>query len=441
MSLDDPLIQQLLLQLFLILLNAIFACAEIAVISTNDNKLEVLAASGDVRAKKLVNLTKQPAKFLSTIQVGITLAGFLGSAFAADSFSNRIVDALSGLPINASVLKSISIVLVTLILSYLTLIFGELVPKRLAQRKAEGIALAMAGFLNFTAKLFAPIVWLLTCSTNAVLRLLKIDPNDNDDTATEEDIRMMVDAGSEKGTIDKIEKEIIQNVFEFDDTTAEEIMTHRIDCVILWMEDDIKVWQDTIKNTKHSYYPICEESVDNITGILWTKDYFRLDSFTKKNILKNAVKDATFYPESIKLDDLFHQMKKSKNHFAVILDDYGGMSGVVTMNDLLEQIVGDLEEIGDAVDESEAKIKKISEDTWELNGYVDMEDVIKQMEVNIDPEDCETFGSYVFSKYGTIPDDGTKFSLTIENLEIKVEKIEDHCLEKAIVKVLPQQEN
>ena len=433
---DDPLIGQLLLQIILIFFNAVFACAEIAVISMNDNKLDLLASSGDRRARKLVDLTDQPAKFLSTIQVGITLAGFLGSAFAADSFANRIVTAFSHVSwINPGILKSLSVVLVTLILSYFTLIFGELVPKRVAQRKAESLALGMAGFLTFVSKLFAPIVWLLTFSTNTVLRLLGIDPNEEEETATEEEIRMMVDAGSEKGTIDETEKEMIQNVFEFDDISAEEVMTHRTDCDILWEEDSDEVWKETINNSRHSFYPICGESVDDIIGVLNAKEYFRLADQSRQNVIDHAVKAPFFVIESVKLDDLFFTMQKSKNHYAIVLDDYGGFSGVITMNDVLEQLVGNLEESGDDVIEDDPILEKIDDDNWKLNGYVYMEDLIKEINVQIDPEDCDTFTSYVFSQLGSVPEDGKQLDLKVGPVEIHVSRIEDHRIEEATLHI------
>ncbi len=429
----DPLIGQLLLQIILIFFNAVFACAEIAVISFNDNKLELLASQGDKRAQKLESLTRQPAKFLSTIQVGITFAGFLGSAFAADSFSDYIVKALSGISwISESMLKTISVVLVTLILSYFTLVLGELVPKRLAQRKSEDVALGMSGFLTFTSILFAPIVYLLTISTNGILRLFGIDPNENDETATEEEIRMMVDAGSEKGTIDENEKEIIQNVFEFDDTIAEEVMTHRTDCDILWMEESDDKWDEIIKSTRHSYYPICDDSVDNIIGILNAKVYLRMDAKNRQEVMDGSVSEPLFVTESVKLDDLFHTMQKARNHFAVVLDDYGGMSGVITMNDLLEELVGNLDEQGDIQVEVEPYLIKTGEKSWDLNGYVYLEDLINEIDYDIpEIEDCDTFGAYVFAQLGSIPDDGIIFEMDIENMHIKVDSIVDHCIESA----------
>lgn len=251
MSNGDPILWQLLLQLILIIVNAIFACAEIAIITMNDNKLAKLTAAGDKRAVKLTKLTHQPARFLATIQVGITLAGFLGSAFAADNFSDKLVNWLVyiGVKIPVSTLDSISVIVITLILSYFTLILGELVPKRIAMRKAEQLALSLAGLVYFISKVFSPIVWFLTISTNGLLRLLGIDPHAAEDEITEEEIRMMVDAGSEKGAINITEKEMIQNVFEFDNKTAEEVMTHRTEVALLWLDESEEQWAKTINES------------------------------------------------------------------------------------------------------------------------------------------------------------------------------------------------
>ncbi|MGB4439234.1 MAG: CNNM domain-containing protein, partial [Sedimentibacter sp.] len=244
----------LVLQVVLISVNAIFASAEIAVISMNDNRMAKMAAEGDKRAIKLSKLTLQPSRFLSIIQVGITLAGFFGSAFAADNFASKLTELLlkTGLDFPASTLNTISVIIITLILSYFTLVFGELVPKRVAMKNAEKLALFMAGMLYFISKLFAPLVGLLTASTNGILRLIGIDPNSADGEVTEEDIRMMVDVGSEKGSINVNEKEMIQNIFEFDNKTAEEVMTHRTEVDILWLDETDEKWAQKITKSRHS---------------------------------------------------------------------------------------------------------------------------------------------------------------------------------------------
>ena len=344
MNEGNSLAWQLFLQLFLIIINAVFASAEIAVLSLNDSKLEKLANQGDKRATRLLSLTVQPARFLATIQVGITLAGFLASAFAADNFSERLVNLLleAGVNIPEASLKTLSVILITLILSYFTLVLGELVPKRIAMRKSEKLALVMSGLIYLISRVFAPLVWLLTISTNAILRLLRIDPDENDDEVTEEEIRMMVDEGSERGSIHPEERDMIENVFEFNNKTAGEVMVHRMEVSILWMDEPISQWEKTILESRHSTYPVCGETVDDVIGILSIKDFFRMKERTKELVLKEAVKPAYFVPETVRADILFRNMRITRNYFAVVLDEYGGMSGIVTMKDLIEEIVGDL---------------------------------------------------------------------------------------------------
>lgn len=431
---DDPLIWQLILQIVLIFFNAVFASAEIAVISFNANKLDQMASKGDKRAKRLIKLTNPPAKFLSTIQVAITLSGFLASAFAADNFSDKLVSwALNdiGLKIQPKTLDTISVILVTVILSYFTLVFGELVPKRLAMKKTEKMALGMSGMLSFVAKLFTPIVWLLTASTNVVLRLIGIDPESEENEVTEEDIRMMVDAGTEKGTIDLDEQQIITNVFEFDDITAGEIATHRTDIAFLWIEETDEEWEETIFSSRHSLYPVCDESVDNVVGILNTKDYFRLRDKSRENVMKEAVRPAYFVPESVKADVLFERMKHTRNHFAVVLDEYGGMSGIVTINDLLEELVGDIDD--EFEENSDEEIVKLDSETWSIGGNVSVGDVEDALGIELEDDEYDTFGGLVFSALGAIPEDGTQVEVQTKGLNIKVTEISEHRIIKALV--------
>ena len=427
----------LFLQLVLIALNAVFACAEIAVISMNDAKLAKLCSEGDKRAMRLARLTSQPDRFLSTIQVAITLSGFLGSAFAADNFSDIIVDWLIslGVTLPRATLNSVAVVLITLILSYFTLIFGELVPKRVAMRKAESLALGISGLISTISMLFKPIVWFLTASTNGVLRLLGIDPNEEDNEVSEEEIRIMVDVGSEKGAIDPEEKQLIQNVFEFDDLSAGEIAVHRTEVEMLWLEDSEDTWHETIKNGSHTIYPICDGSVDKVVGLLNSKLYFRLENTDRALVMEKAVKEPYFVPENVKADLLFKNMKASHNFFAVVLDEYGGMSGIITMNDLIEQIVGDFEP-----EEAEASapldIEEISlngERAWNIHGWAVLEDVEKALGISFEDCDCDTFGGWVFGEIGSVPRDGARLELKAQGLIIRLKKIEDHQLALAVV--------
>ncbi len=436
----NTIIWQIILQFILIGLNAVFASAEIAVISINDAKLERMAAEGNKKAKRLAKLTAQPARFLATIQVAITLSGFLGSAFAADNFAGILSSWLASfnLPIAESTLNTISVVAITLLLSYFTLIFGELVPKRVAMKNAEALALGLSTPITGLAKIFAPIVWFLTISTNALLRLMHIDPDGDDDNVTEEEIRMMVDVGSEKGTIDAEEQEMIRNVFEFDDISADEIATHRTEVDILWMEESPEEWQKTIHESRHSIYPVCDESVDNVVGILNAKDYFPIEEKTKENILKEAVKPPYFIPETLKANILFKNMKNSGNYFAIVIDEYGGMTGIVTMNDLVKQLVG---EFDDESDPTEKDMEQIDPITWKICGNVSLEKVERTLNITLHTDgDYETFGGYIFEKHGSIPKDGSTFQVETENLTIKVIEIREHKIISAIV-VIREEDN
>lgn len=437
---ENPLLWQFLLQIILIGLNAVFACAEIAVISVSDTKLAQLVAQGDKRAKRLAHLTSQPAGFLATIQVAITLSGFLGSAFAADNFAGVLVSGLEkfNLPIPVQTLKAISVIFVTLILSYFTLVFGELVPKRLAMKKTEEIALALASPVAVLSKIASPIVWVLTASTNLILRICGVDPNAEEEEVSEEEIRMLVDAGSQKGVIDQEERQFIQNIFEFDDLTVGEFSTHRTDLSILWLDEDDSVWAKTIQETRFARYPVCDGSADNIIGILNVRDYFRLSDHSRASVMQQAVRPAFFVSEHLTADVLFQQMQKSRNHFAVVLDEYGGVMGIVTMNDLLEQLVGDLEDDVEKADEPE-EIETVDAETWRIQGSAPLKDVDRILGLNLSKElqsTYDTFGGFVFGQYGFVPKDCDNFKLDIAPIRILNAHVQDHRLEDALVQKL-----
>lgn len=417
---DGHLGWQLFLQFVLIALNAIFACAEIAAITINDLRLEKLAAGGDARAMRLRRLMDQPARFLATIQVAITLSGFLGSAFAADNFAARITAWAVSLDagLSAKLIHTLSLVVVTLVLSYLTLVLGELVPKRVAMRYAEKVALTLSGVVNFIAKIFRPIVWLLTTSTNGILRLLGIDPDEEAAAVTEEEIRMLVDVGSEKGTIDPDEKLFIQNVFEFDDTTAEEIATHRTEVAMLYMDDSPEEWDAMIRETRHTLFPVCGETADDIIGILDSRDYFRLTDFSREGVLK-IVREPYFVPSSVKADVLFRNMKAGNRRFAIVLDEFGGMEGVITINDLVEELVGELEnEAGD--------VQALADGKWRAVGSASLDDITNATGVSFPGEEYDTLGGLIFSQLDSIPEDGTTFEVEIQGLIISVTDVRDH---------------
>ena len=427
----STIIFMILLQVVLILLNAVFACAEIAVISMNDNKMEKMAEEGDKRAKRLVKLTSQPARFLATIQVAITLSGFLGSAFAAENFSDVLVKGIQGLgiAIPVQVLESVSVILITIVLSYFTLVFGELVPKQIAMRKAEPFALGISALIDGISKIFSPLVSFLTFSTNSVLKLLGIDTDKEEEQVSEEEIRMMVDVGTEKGTIDCEEREFIQNVFEFDDLSAEEIVTHRTDVVMLDMEDDMETWRETIYHTRYTMYPICEETADKIIGVLNAKEYFRLEDKSRSVVMEHAVSQPYFVPDTVKADVLFRNMKKKKCSMAIVLDEYGGMTGIVTLNDLIEQVVGELEE------DTFPELEPLENGAWKVRGTALLEEMSEMLAIPLPSEEYDTFNGLVFHALGSIPQDGTEMSLEIDRLCITDMKIHNHKVESAVVTI------
>lgn len=439
---------QLLLQLFLILLNAVFACAEIAFLSMNEAKIAQLSPKKSKKLAKLKKLTDRPEKFLATIQVAITLAGFIGSAFAAENFSDKLVALVykisPSISIPLSVLDSLAVIVITLLLSFFTILLGELVPKRIAMKNPDKLALALVSLISFISTVFAPAVWLLTVSTNGILRLFGINPTDDEEKVTEEEIRLMVDAGTEDGTIDAEEKEIIQNVFEFNDTSAGEIATHRTDMILLCNEDSDGEWADVIKNSRFNFYPIYSESVDKIVGVLNAKDYFRLDDRSRDNVIKNAVKSPYLVPETISADVLLKNMKIRKEYFAIVIDEYGGTRGIVTLKDLLQCIVGDIDE-NDSPDSTDASpdIEKIDDSTFSVSGLALISDVEKAIGRTLDEHDCDTIGGYILGVIASIPEDGT--TLTAENdiLSINITEVKDHRIERAIItlKLLEEEEN
>ncbi|MBR1856377.1 MAG: HlyC/CorC family transporter [Oribacterium sp.] len=428
------MIERLVLLIVLIILNGFFSCAEIAVLQVGDTKLKKLAEEGNKDAKILLKLTEDPSRFLSTIQVAITLAGFLSSAFAADSFANPATRLLikMGVPISESVLSPIVIVVITLILSYVNIVFGELVPKRLAQAYTEKIALSLAPVLQFASVMFRPFVWLLTVSTNTVMKLMGINPEDIEDKVSEEDIIMMLDEGTENGTIEHQENEMIQNVFEFNDLTVEDVCTHRTDVAMLYYEDSDEVWRKTIYNNRFANYPICGEDDDDVIGILDTKDYFRLEDQSRDSIMKNAVDKPFFVSQNMKVSDLFQTMKRERKYYSVVIDEYGGMTGIVSMHDLIEALVGDLQEEDDLPEPE--PIEAIGENEWIILGIADLEDVNEALKIDIPTEDADTFGGYIMGIIGTVPDDGSSFHLDTDTLEIDVAYIKNHRIGKTIVR-------
>ena len=435
--------QQLLLQIFLILLNAFFAATEIAVISLNPTKLRKLEEQGERSAKRLLKMVEQPAGFLSTIQIGITLAGFLGSAFAADNFSDYLVswlyDGLGFRAIPLGVLDTLSVIIITLTLSYFTLIFGELVPKRIAMQKSMQVAKFSCGVVSAVAFIMKPVVWFLSFSTNVVLKLLRMRTEAEDETVTEEEIRMMVELGEEKGTIDTGEKEWIQNIFEFDDISVREAMTRQPDVEMFSVYSQTETVLKIIEETGLSRFPVYGEDSNDILGILNAREFLLDVSSKHPKGIRALLRPAYFVPETIHADELFRDMQQKKVHIAVVIDEYGEMSGVITIEDLLEEIVGN---IYDEFDPAEApEIEQLEDNLWRVSGGVDIDTLSETLEIEL-PEDVEydTVGGMVFSCLHTIPQDGTKPEVQVNGLDIQVQRIENRRIEEALIRKLSPEE-
>ncbi len=445
----DRLFWLLLLQLVLIAINAFFAASEMALVSINANLLRKQAEDGDKKAQQLLRLSEEPTAFLSAIQIAITLAGFLGSAFAADNFSDPLTDLiynkLGFTAIGVETLNSITVILITLVLSYFTLVLGELVPKRLAQNSPEKVARLVCPVIVAIKTVLKPIIWVLTKSTNLCLRICRIDPNKEDEQVTEDEIRLMVDIGEESGTIDASASEMIDNIFEFDNNTARSVMTRAIDVVAISegaTDDEIF---SILKESAYSRYPVYGEDKNDVIGVLYAKDYY-LDrlSENKNKPLTELLRPAHFVPETVKCDVLFRDMQKNNCHIAVAVDEFGAVSGIVTLEDLVEEIVGNIYDEYDEEEkaEEESDIIKIDKNVWRVAGSTELDKLCDAIGFEL-PEDADfsTLGGMIMNELSEIPDDGAaSIEVTACGLHIKVERIEDRRIESAIVTKLITEE-
>ena len=430
------LVAQFMFLILLIGLNAFFASAEIALLSVNESKIKQQAEEGDKKAIILKNLLDDPNKFLSTIQIGITLAGFLASAFASDIFAEKLAELLNkaGLKAPETLLNNIAVVAITIVLSYFTLILGELVPKRLAMKKSDLIARIIVGPINALSVVTSPFVKLLSVSTNFVVRLLGIDPNEEDAPVTEEEILLMLDEGEEKGTIDESEKEMINNIFEFDSKVVTDIMTHRTDVVAISIDATLDEIVSLVNEEKYTRFPVYEGSIDNIIGILHSKElikYINIDQSEKTHFdLSKMIRDAYYIPSSKKIDELFKEMQKNKVHMAIVIDEYGGTAGIVTIEDLMEEIVGNIFDEYD-IDEDENDIEKLDETTYLINGAIDLDTVEEFFDIKLPIDEYDTLSGFVIGQLGRIPEEDDKPEVEFNGLLFKVEEID----EKRITKV------
>ena len=415
------MISQIVVLIVLIALNAYFAATEIAFITLNDAKVEKHAKEGNKRAKQILKMLKEPSKFLSTIQIGITLAGFLSSAFASNTFADKLAPVLnSWIPsINIQTWHSISIILITIILSFFTLVFGELVPKRLAMKYYEKIAYKTIGIIRVISIVTAPFVKLLTISTNIVSKIFGVSENE-EEIVTEEEIKMMVDEGEEKGTIEEAEKEMINNVFEFNDKTASEIMTHRTEIFAVDVKSDIVEELNEIDEYKYSRIPVYEDTIDNIVGVLYIKDLLKAFSTKKQVKIKSLLREGYFVPESKPINEIFKDLQVNKKQMAIVIDEYGGTAGLITMEDILEEIVGN---IFDEYDEEKPEYEKIDENTYLISGSVSLHELKKILGIEIPEGDYDTLSGYLLELLGKLPENDT--IVETEAVTYKIEEYED----------------
>lgn len=426
------MIKQILLQVVLIALNAFFAATEIAVISLNEKKVRALADDGNKKAIKMLKIIEEPTKFLSTIQIGITLAGFLGSAFAADNFaeglSNSIVTTFHLSADKAKIINTVAVVVITLVLSYFTLIFGELVPKRIAMKNKEKLANSVCGIISFLTNILKPIIWFLTISTNAVLRLVGIDPHEKEEPVSEEDIVLMLDAGADEGSLDHDDIEYIKNVFKLDKLTAEDVMTPRKSVISLTEDATDDEILKIIKEENYSRIPVLDDDNDSVVGILHTCDYL-LKRNDKDFSLKSILMPAVFVPESVSLDVLFKDMQTDHNHMAVVVNEYGETSGIVTMEDILEEIVG---EIWDERDEEITEFKKVGDNKYRVLCSASLEDFREFFNLEDEEEtDVTTVNGWVTEVTDSIPETGYRFEY--KNLSVIVTKADRYMTKEIIV--------
>lgn len=429
----DSILLQLILIFILVLINAFFAASEIAVISLNKTKINYMANDGDKKAKLLVKLLEEPSKFLATIQVGITMAGFLASASAAVSISEYAAKCISklGIPFVSAASDEISLVLVTVLLSFITLVLGELLPKRIAMQNAEGIAMFAVKPIIFISKFTLPFVKVLTASTNFFARIFNVKSEKTEEEVTEEEIRMMIDVGEENGVLNETEKEMIDGIFEFDNTLAKEIMTPRTNVFTININTPVQELIDEVLEEQYSRIPVYEEETDNIIGILFMKDLFAV--LRKNNIeelsIRKLLRPAYFVPETKNIDKLFRELQKSKNHMAVLIDEYGGVSGIVTIEDLIEEVMGNIFDEYDEDYESSEYIQKLDNTTYIVNGMVSIDEINETLDVELPSEHFDTIGGFVIDLLGSIPKENEENIVEYENLTFKVEKVNEKRIE------------
>lgn len=426
----NSLIFQFILILILTLINAFFSASEMAIVSLNKNKIKVLAEEGNKNAILIERLLQEPTKFLSTVQVGITLASFFSSASAATGISNVFGNSLETL--NIPYAHEISLIVVTIILSYITLVFGELLPKRLALQNSQKIAIYAVKPIMLISKITIPFVKLLSISTNFLIRLFNVNSKNLEEKVSKEEIKSLVDVGQEHGVINETEKDMINSIFEFDDKLAKEVMTPRTNVYMINIDDCANTYLNSLLNEKYSRIPIFQENIDNIIGILYMKDFLceaykvGFDNVNLRNILHTPY----FVPEMKNIDELFKELQISRKHMAILIDEYGGFSGIVTIEDLIEEVMGD---IGDEFDDEEILLKNISKNTFLASGLISINELNEKLHINLDSEsdDYDTLGGFIIKLIGYIPKKDDDCIVNYKNIIFKIKEVN----KKRIVKV------
>lgn len=434
---DGDLWRQIIIIFVLIGINAFFAASEMAIVSVRQSRLKPLIDEGKKSAILVNNFIEEPSKLLATIQIGITFAGFLASAIGAQGITNRLISFLQ--VHNVPYAGLIATLVVTGLLAFVTLVVGELVPKRLALEKSDKIALFVAGTINLLSKIASPVVKLLTVTTNIIVKLFGGSAKAGGENITEEEIRLMINVGEEKGIFQETETEMINSIFEFDDTVAKEVMTPRTDIIAINTETKLEEILDIIVEENFSRIPVYEDSIDKVIGILYVKDLFGMvkKDFQWDLSLKDIIRPAYFVPEYKKIDELFKEMQKSKTHIAIVIDEYGGTAGLITIEDLLEEIVGN---IFDEYDEDVTDYEKIDENTYIVSGMLDIDEINDIMDTRIPEEEFDTISGMVLSLSGKMPEVGDE--VQFENIRFRIEEVDDKRISKIkIRKLLEAQEN
>lgn len=409
---------EILVIALLVLVNGVFVASEIALVTFRRSRIRQLSDEGDARAVRVGRMVEKPGRLLATIQIGITFVGFLAAAFAGASIARNVADGIRETPLEGSA-DLLALLLVTLVVSFVTIVFGELVPKTLALAHAERYALVLARPVEIMGRILSPVVWVLTTITRAITRLLGVRDIPVE-AITAEELRILIERGGEQGTLEAEEEQMIGGVLELGARRVHEVMVARVDIVALADDAPLSEIVETIVREGHSRIPVYEESIDNVVGLLYAKDLLPyLVGEDNPPPTRALVRTPLFVPESMLVDDLLHSLQRRRVHLAIVLDEYGGTAGLVSIEDLIEEIVG---EIQDEYDEEEPLIVPLGEDEARVDGRADVDDLLEHFETTLDGDDQEQFdtvGGLVYHHIGGIPKVGDK--VEVDGLSLTVE--------------------